>query len=195
MSTSVPADSVPAEPRKRTRPPDAWSAVFLVVTAVFGTWAVGLLILTALAITQPAFLYSDQKNLLKALGATAVGLLAIFQTLTMYGAMGTIPRGRIKMKYLMRGHRYGGRIAITLAVAVAWFCIVDRGAATNPFPRVAIHAFFGSTAFAALAVKLALLRFRPALAYDVAPWLGRYVAVAFIVIWLTSAWAYFSGTL
>jgi hypothetical protein len=195
MSTSVPVEANPAEPRKRTRPPDAWSAVFLVLTAIFGIWAVGLLILTTLAITQPAFRYSDQKNLLKALGASVVGLLAIFQTLTMYGAMGIIPRGRIKMKYLMRGHRYGGRIAIALAIAVAWFCIVDRGAATNPFPRVAIHAFFGSTAFVALAVKFALLRFRPALAYDVAPWLGRYVAVAFIVIWLTSAWAYFTGSL
>jgi hypothetical protein len=44
-------------------------------------------------------------------------------------------------------------------------------------------------------VKFVLLRFRPTLAYDVAPWLGRYAALAFIVIWLTSAWAYFSGTL
>lgn len=194
MSTSLPAEPA-AAPVKRTRPPDSLSWVFLGLTAFFGIWGIALLILTALAITQPAFLYSDQKNALKALGATVVALLAISQTVTMYAAMGIIPRGRVKMKYLMRGHRYGGRIAIALAVAVAWFCIVDRGAATDPFPRVAIHAFFGSTAFAALAVKFALLRFRPAVAYDVAPWLGRYVAVAFIVIWATSAWAYFSGTL
>jgi Family of unknown function (DUF6529) len=201
MSTSVPssappaAPSVPATPVKRTRPPDNLSWVFLALTAIFGIWGLSLLVLTALAIAQPAFLYSDQKNLLKAMGATAVAVLAVFQVLTMSAAMGTIPRGRIKMKYLMRGHRYGGRIAIALAVAVAFFCIVDRGAATDPFPRVAIHAFFGSTAFAALAVKFSLLRWRPALAYDAAPWLGRYVAVAFIVIWITSAYAYFSGTL
>jgi Family of unknown function (DUF6529) len=195
MSTSVPAENPATPPAKRTRPPDTLSWVFLALTAAYGVWGVGLFILTALAIAQPSFLYDDQKNLLKAVGATAVAVLAIFQTLTMYAAMGTIPRGQIKMKYLMRAHRYGGRIAIALAVAVAWFCIVDRGAATDPFPRAAIHAFFGSTAFAALAVKLALLRFRPALAYDVAPWLGRYIAVAFIVIWITSAYAYFSGTL
>jgi hypothetical protein len=195
MSTSVPAEVPATPPVKRTRKPDAVGGVFLALTVVFGVWGLSLFVLTVLAIVQPKFLYDDQKNLLKAVGATVVAVLAVFQALTMYAAMGTIPRGQIKMKYLMRGHRYGGRIAIALAVAVAWFCIVDRGAATDPFPRAAIHAFFGSTAFAALAVKFSLLRWRPALAYDVAPWLGRYVAVAFIVIWITSAYAYFTGTL
>lgn len=195
MSTSVPAEVPASPPAKRTRKPDTLSWVFLALTVAYGVWGLSLFVLTVLAIAQPKFLYDDQKNLLKAVGATAVAVLAIFQTLTMYAAMGTIPRGQIKMKYLMRAHRYGGRIAILLAVAVAWFCIVDRGAATDPFPRAAVHAFFGSTAFAALAVKFALLRWRPALAYDAAPWLGRYVAVAFIVIWITSAYAYFTGTL
>ena len=73
--------------------------------------------------------------------------------------------------------------------------MTDRGAPTSPFSRVAIHAFFGSTAFVALAVKFGLLRFRPALAYDVAPWLGGYVAIAFIVIRATSARAYFTNSL
>jgi uncharacterized protein DUF6529 len=195
MSTSVPAEVPGTAPAKRTRKPDALSAAFLALTGVFGVWGLSLFVLTVLAIVQPKFLYDDQKNLLKAVGATVVAVLAGFQALTMYAAMGIIPRGQIKMKYLMRGHRYGGRIAIALAVAVAWFCIVDRGAATDPFPRAAIHTFFGSTAFAALAVKFSLLRWRPALAYDVAPWLGRYVAIAFIVIWITSAYAYFTGTL
>lgn len=195
MSTSVPAENTATPPAKRTRKPDNLSWVFLALTAVYGVWGVGLFILTVFAIVQPAFLYDDAKNLLKALGATVVAVLAIFQALTMYAAMGTIPRGQVKMKYLMRAHRYGGRIAIALAVAVAWFCIVDRGAATDPFPRAAIHAFFGATSFAALAVKFSLLRWQPALAYDLAPWLGRYVAMAFIIIWITSAYAYFSGTL
>jgi hypothetical protein len=195
MSTSVPAEVPATPPAKRTRKPDTLSWVFLALTAAYGIWGLALFALTVLAIVQPKFLYDDQKNLLKAIGATVVAVLAVFQALTMYAAMGTIPRGNIQMKYLMRAHRYGGRIAIALAVAVAWFCIVDRGAATDPFPRAAIHAFFGSTAFAALAVKFALLRWRPALAYDAAPWLGRYVALAFIVIWITSAYAYFSGTL
>jgi hypothetical protein len=141
--------------------------------------------LTALAITQPAFLYSDQKNLLKAIGATGVAVLAIFQTLTMSAAMGTIPRGPVKMKYVMRAHRTAqvdhdcarrrGRV------------VLHRGSrrATDPFPRVAIHAFFSSTAFA-LAVKFALSFAGSPRSPDVAPWLVG-IAVAFIVIWLTSA--------
>ena len=182
-------------PRAAHRRADRFTDAFLVLTAIFGVWAVVLFVATLLAIARPAFLYSDAKNFLKAAGATVVGLLAISQTVTMYAAMGKIPHGNVRIGTLMRAHRYGGRIAILLAVAVAYFCLTDRGAATSPFPRAAIHAFFGSTAFAALAFKFALIRFRPAIAYDAAPWLGRYVAVAFIVIWLTSAYAYYTGTL
>ena len=188
------AATVPAGAR-RTRPADRYTEIFLVLTAFFGAWGIALFVLTLLAITQPAFLYSDAKNLLKALGATVVGLLAISQAVTMNMAMGLIPRGGVRMRTLMRTHRYGGRIAILLAVAVAIFCLLDRGAPTDPFPRVALHAFFGSTSFAALAIKLGLLRFRPTLAYTLAPWLGWYIAIAFVVIWITSAYAYFTGTL
>jgi hypothetical protein len=53
----------------------------------------------------------------------------------------------------------------------------------------------GATAFSLLAVKFALLRWRPSLAYDTAPWIGRIVATCFIAIWLTSGFAYFSGNL
>ena len=58
-----------------------------------------------------------------------------------------------------------------------------------------MHAIFGGTAFAAIAVKLALLKWRPALAYDAAPWLGRYAAIAFVVIWVTSVVAYYTDIL
>lgn len=39
------------------------------------------------------------------------------------------------------------------------------------------------------------LRWRPSLAYDTAPWIGRVVAVCFVAIWITSGFAYFSGNL
>lgn len=195
MSTpSVPAAGEPGAAR-RTRRADRYTEAFLLLTAFFGVWGLALFVLTLLAITTPAFLYSDQKNLLKAMGSSVVGLLAISQAVTMNAAMGLIPRGNVRMRTLMRTHRYGGRIAILLAVAVAVFCMLDRGAPTDPFPRVAIHAFFGSTSFAALAIKLGLLRFRPTLAYTLAPWLGWYIAVAFVMIWISSAYAYFTGTL
>ena len=148
------APRTPPAPRaRRTRRADRFTDAFLVLTAIFGVWAVVLFVATLLAIARPAFLYSDPKNFLKAAGSTVVGLLAISQTVTMYAAMGTIPHGNVRIGTLTRAHRYGGRIAILLAVAVAYFCLTDRGAATSPFPRAAIHAFFGSTAFAALAIK------------------------------------------
>ncbi len=180
--------------RPRTRKPDRFTDLFLVLSAGFGTWGVVLIVLTALAIAQPAFFYSDAKALIKAAGASVVAILAISQVYTMESAMGHLPRRSLKMKYLMRAHRWGGRIALILAVAIAYFCMTDLGAPLNPV-RAALHGFFGSTAFVAIGTKLTLIRFRPHVAYDVAPWLGRYAALAFILVWLTSAYAFYTGQL
>jgi hypothetical protein len=98
------------------------------------------------------------------------------------------------MKHLMRGHRWAGRTALVLAAVIAYFCMTDIGAPTRPLTS-AIHGLFGGTAFAAIAIKLGLLKWRQALAYDVAPWLGRYAAVAFAVIWATSVLAYYTDIL
>src|SRR5688572_27325394 len=110
---SIPAPGSPAPTAppavKRTRKADRYTDIFLILTAFFGAWGVALFVLTSLAITTPAFLYSDQKNLLKALGSTVVGLLAISQAVSMNMAMGLIPRGSVRMRTLMRTHRYGGR--------------------------------------------------------------------------------------
>jgi hypothetical protein len=184
----------PAAPVKRTRRSDAWTTLFFVVTAVFGAWAVALIVLTTLAIAQPSFLYSDWKVGLKAGGATVVALLALSQTYTMGAAMGTFPKAGIKMKYLMRSHRYLGRIALVLAAVIAFFCMTDIGAPQSPITSL-LHGIFGSTAFVTIALKLGLLKWRPALAYDVAPWLGRYAVFAFIVVWVTSVLTYYTDIL
>jgi hypothetical protein len=198
MATStLPPAEVPAAtapPVKRTRKTDAWTTAFLVLTGAFSLWATALVLLTALAIAQPSFLYQDQKTLLKAIGATVVLLLAGYQAFTMGAAMGQLPRLGIRMKYLMRGHRYAGRVTLGLAALIAFFCMVDIGAPLSPMTS-AVHGTFGSTAFVAIAAKLALLKWRPALAYDAAPWLGRYAAVAFAVIWATSVLAYYTDIL
>lgn len=121
-------------------------------------------------------------------------LLTFSQFYTMESVLGHLPRGRIKMRSMMRVHRIGGRIAIALAAVIAFFCIVDVGAPQSPV-RVVIHAVAGSTAFSLLAIKFALIRWRPSLAYDWAPWIGRVVAIAFIAIWITSGYAYFTNSL
>jgi hypothetical protein len=198
MSTSIAgqgdgAATVPAVPEKRTRKPDRYTEIFLILTAILSVWSVALIVLTLLAIAAPSF-YSFEKAPLKAAGSTVVGLLALLQLWSMETAMGHLPRAGLKMKVLMRTHRYSGRILLILAAVVAYFCLTDVGVETNVL-RGAIHGFFGSTAFVAIAIKLALLRFRPRLAYDAAPWLGRYAAIAFIVVWITSAYAFYTNSL
>ncbi len=138
------SDSIPVDPgaptaAKRTRRSDRWTDVFLVLTAIFGLWAIALVVLTTAAIIKPTFLYQDQKIALKAVGATVVGLLALSQTYTMTAAMGKVPRFGIKMKYLMRSHRYGGRILLVLAVVVAFFCMTDIGAPQSPLATMLHH--------------------------------------------------------
>jgi hypothetical protein len=193
-SPSIPVDPGAPTAAKRTRKTDRWTDLFLVITAIFGIWGVGLVLLTTAAIISPTFLYQDQKIALKAVGATVVALLALSQTYTMTAAMGKMPRFGIKMKYLMRSHRYGGRVALVLAAVVAYFCMTDIGAPQSPLATM-LHTIFGSTAFLAIAIKLGLLKWRPTLGYDAAPWLGRYAAFAFVVVWISSVLAYYTDVL
>jgi len=180
-------------PRK-TRTPDWLTDFVLVITGVFGVWAVALVVLTFIGITQPAFYYSDQKSAIKAAGSTVVVLLTFSQLYTMESVLGHLPRGSIKMRSMLRVHRWGGRIAIVLAALIAFFCMIDIGAPREPL-RVVVHVVAGSTAFALLGIKFALIRWRPSLAYDTAPWIGRVVAVCFVVIWITSGFAFFTNQL
>lgn len=192
MSTQ--AGPAPKVYPRRTRVPDWMTDVVLVITAVFGVWAVALVVLSYIGIAQPAFYYTDQKAAIKALGSTVVVLLMFSQFYTMESVLGHLPRGRIKMRSMMRVHRVGGRIAILLAAVIAFFCIVDVGAPNDPL-RVVVHVIAGSTAFALLGIKFALIRWRPSLAYDTAPWIGRIVAICFVAIWVTSGFAYLTGNL
>lgn len=179
---------------RRTRVPDWMTDVVLVITAVFGVWAIALVVLSIVGIAEPALYYTDQKAAIKALGSTVVVLLTFSQFYTMESVLGHVPRGRIKMRSMMRVHRIGGRIAIVLAAVIAFFCIVDVGAPSEPF-RVIVHVVAGSTAFALLGIKFALIRWKPSLAYDTAPWIGRVVAICFVAIWISSGYAYLTGNL
>jgi hypothetical protein len=170
------------------------TSILLVLTVMFAIWGVALVVLTTIGILKPAFYYSDQKSAIKALGSTVVAVLALSQTWSMESAMGHLPRGSVRMKTLMRVHRWGGAIAIVLAALIAFFCMTDIGAPREPV-RVAVHIVFGASAFLALAIKFSLIWFRPALAYDWAPWLGRYVVVAFLLVWVSSGLAYYTGNL
>jgi hypothetical protein len=96
------------------------------------------------------------------------------------------------MRSMMRVHRIGGRITILLAAVIAFYCMVDVGAPADTM-RQTVHIVAGTLAFALLGIKFALIRFKPYLAYDTAPWIGRIVAVCFVAIWLSSGYAYLTG--
>lgn len=56
--TDQPLAAQPSAPKvypRRTRVPDWLTDAVLVITAVFGVWAVALVVLTFIGITQPAF--------------------------------------------------------------------------------------------------------------------------------------------
>jgi hypothetical protein len=195
MAVTTPPGSIPdAKPPPRTRTPTWLTSIVLVVTLVFGVWGVALVVLTTVGILEPAFYYTDQKSAIKALGSTVVALLALSQAWSMESAMGHLPSLGVKVRTRMRIHRWGGAIAIVLAALIAFFCMTDIGAPSEPV-RVAVHIVFGASAFAVLAVKFALIWFRPTVAYNWAPWLGRYVAVAFVIVWISSGLAYYTGNL
>jgi hypothetical protein len=189
-SSTIPASGSPVAPARRTRKTDVWTTIFFALTGALGLWSLTLIVLTVLAIIEPTADPDDDKFALKSVGAITVGLIAVEQAFTMLAAMGKVPKFGLPMRTLMRTHRYVGRIGLALAAVVAFFCMVDIGAPTTPL-RGAIHGWFGSTGFIAVAIKLALIKWRPTLAYRAAPWLGAYAAIAFIIVALTSAVAYY----
>jgi hypothetical protein len=127
------------KPRHRTRTPDRLTDAFLLLAGAMAVWAVALVILTFLAIVQPQFFYSDQKSAIKAAGATVVAIIAVSQLYTMESVMGHLPRAGMRVRVLMRTHRWGGRIALVLAALIAYFCMTDLGAPPSP-TRGAVHA-------------------------------------------------------
>ena len=169
-----------APPAPRTRRTDAWTTLFLGLTATLGVWSVGLIALTLLAIVDPTYDADDDSFDLKAIGAVTVALIAIGQGFTMGAAMGKIPKLGLRMGTLMRTHRRVGRVGLVLAGAVAFLCWRAGGGA--PTPEGIVHGALASTGFLAVAAKFALLKWRPALAFGVAPWLGLYAATAFILV-------------
>ena len=119
-------------------------------------------------------------------------LLTFSQFYTMESVLGHLPRGSIRMRTMMRVHRIGGRIIIVLAAVIAFYCMVDVGAPPDTM-RQTVHIVAGTLAFVLLGIKFGLIRFKPYLAYDTAPWIGRIVAVCFVAIWISSGYAYLTG--
>jgi hypothetical protein len=171
-------------PVRRTRKTDAWTALFLALTGSLGVWSLALIALTVLRIIEPTRDPDDDLSVVKSVGAISVALIAVEQAFTMGAAMGKVPKLGLPMRTLMRTHRYVGRIGLVLAAVVAFFCWTVSPAPTR---SGALHGALASSGFIAISIKLALLKWRPALAYRAAPWLGLYAALAFVLVAVVSA--------
>ena len=183
-SPTIPASGPPVAPARRTRKPDAWTTLFFALTGALGAWSLALIALTVLRIIDPTRDPDDDLSALKSVGAITVALIAVEQAFTMGAAMGKVPKLGLPMRTLMRTHRYVGRLGLVLAAVVAFLCWTVSPA---PSRDGALHGAFASSGFLAISVKLALLKWRPALAYRVAPWLGAYAALAFILVAVLAA--------
>lgn len=180
MDVPVPPPAKPVPAVRRTRRTDAWTTLFLVLTGSLGAWSLVLIGLTLLAIIAPARDAEDDVAALKWVGTATIALIAVGQAFTMGAAMGKVPKLGLPMRTLMRSHRYAGRVGLALAGVVAFLCWQSSGG--PPTSEGILHGALASTGFLAIAVKFALLKWRPTLAFRLAPWLGVYAAVAFVLV-------------
>ena len=121
-----------------------------------------------------------------ATGATVGAIIQVVSALVMYGK---VPR--VSAPSWIGGlHRWSGRIAFLLAVPAAIHCLYALGF-QNYSTRVLLHSIFGCLFFGAFTVKMLILP-KKGLPGWVLPFWGAVVFTALILIWLTSAYWFFS---
>jgi uncharacterized protein DUF6529 len=81
-------------------------------------------------------------------------------------------------------HRVSGRIAIALAVVVAFTCLAGPAGPTSP-TRVLLHSVFGTLIFVLLAAKFAILKLTRS-GGRALPFVGIALFLTFGAVWATS---------
>jgi Family of unknown function (DUF6529) len=118
--------------------------------------------------------------------ATVGAIIQVVSALVMYGK---VPR--VSAPSWIGGlHRWSGRIAFLAAVPVAIHCLYALGF-QNYSTRVLLHSIFGCLFFGAFTVKMLILP-KKGLPGWVLPFWGAVVFTALVLIWLTSAYWFFS---
>ena len=121
--------------------------------------------------------------------ATAATFFAIIQVVSALVMYGKVPR--VSAPSWIGGlHRWSGRLAFLLAVPVAVHCLYALGF-QNYSTRVLLHSIFGCLFFGAFTVKMLILP-KKGLPGWVLPFWGAVVFTALVLIWLTSAYWFFS---
>jgi hypothetical protein len=126
----------------------------------------------------------------KVVFATIVFALAGLQLVMAARFWGVTTFPPMKSGTAARVHRYNGRLALTMAVLVAFSCLVGPAGPTSP-TRVLLHSIFGALVFAVLAIKFALLKFLKS-GQRMLPLVGVFLFLTFGAIWATSVADYIS---
>jgi hypothetical protein len=121
--------------------------------------------------------------------ATVATVLAIVQVVSALVMYGKVPRVTAP-SWTGVLHRWSGRIAFLAAVPVAIHCLYALGF-QNYSTRVLLHSLFGCLFFGAFTVKMLILP-KKGLPGWVLPFWGAVVFTALVLIWLTSAYWFFS---
>src|SRR5215210_5293867 len=93
----------------------------------------------------------------KVVAAAAVFALSGFQVALaarFWGRGGILP---MKLATAVVAHRWSGRVALVLAIVVAFTCLAGPAGPLSP-SRVLLHSVFGMLVFAALTAKFAILK-------------------------------------
>ena len=121
--------------------------------------------------------------------ATAATLFAIVQVVSALVMYGKVPRVTAP-SWIGALHRWSGRLAFLLAVPVAVHCLYALGF-QNYSTRVLLHSLFGCLFFGAFTIKMLILPKKGVPGW-VLPFWGAVVFTALVLIWLTSAYWFFS---
>jgi hypothetical protein len=89
-------------------------------------------------------------------------------------------------------HRVNGGLTLSLAVAVAFTCLVGPAGPTSP-TRVLLHSVFGTLVFVLLALKFAALKRLWRAGGRYLPWIGSGLFLTFAAIWATSVADYITA--
>ena len=126
----------------------------------------------------------------KAWLATAAALLAVFQLLSALRLYGRISIPRELPSWLGVLHRVTGTIAFLCALAVAYHCLWAIGFQKTD-ARVVLHSLLGCFFFGAFVSKVIVVQSRNLPGWWL-PVAGGSLFTALVVIWLTSAFWFFT---
>ena len=141
---------------------------------------------TGIAINIAGFSSPGSVKSWLATGATVFAIVQVGSALVMYGK---VPRVAAP-SWIGGLHRWSGRIAFLLAVPVAIHCLYALGF-QDYSTRVLAHSLLGCAFFGAFTVKMLILP-KKGLPGWVLPFWGAVVFTALVLIWLTSAYWFFS---